>query len=63
MTGRSGYQWTRKVARNTITVYLRQPQFLAMKAAVQNERTLWKTILQMEKFSRQILFASLPVIR
>jgi len=34
-----------------------------MKAVVQNERTLWKTILQMEKFSRQILFASLPVIR
>jgi hypothetical protein len=34
-----------------------------MNAAVQNERTLWKTILQMEKISRQILFASLPDTR
>ncbi len=63
MTGRSGYQWTRKGARNTITVSLSQPQFLAMNAAVQNERTLWKTIQPMEKISRQILFASLPVTR
>jgi len=62
-SGRSGYQWTRKVARKTITVSLSQPQFLAMKAAVQNERTLWKTIQQMEKISRQILFASLPDTR
>jgi hypothetical protein len=59
-SGRSGYQWTRKVAQKTITVSLSQPQFLAMKAAVQNERKLWKTIQQMEKVSRQILFASLP---
>lgn len=62
-SGRSGYQWTRKVARKTITVSLSQPQFLAMKAAVQNERKLWKTIQQMEKISRQILFASLPDTR
>ena len=62
-SGRSGYQWTRKVARKTITVSLSQPQILAMKAAVQNERTLWKTIQQMEKISRQILFASLPDTR
>jgi hypothetical protein len=59
-SGRSGYQWTRKVAQKTITVSLSQPQFLAMKAAVRNERKLWKTIQQMEKLSRQILFASLP---
>jgi hypothetical protein len=59
-SGRSGYQWTRKVAQKTITVSLSQPQFVAMKQAVKNERTLWKTIQQMEKLSRQILFASLP---
>jgi len=59
-SGRSGYQWTRKVAQKTITVSLSQPQFAAMKQAVKNERTLWKTIQQMEKLSRQILFASLP---
>jgi hypothetical protein len=59
-SGRSGYQWTRKVAQKTITVSLSRQQFAAMKQAVQNERKLWNTIQQMEKVSRQILFASLP---
>src|SRR6266567_2091044 len=62
-SGRSGYQWTRKVAQKTITVSLSQQQFEAMKQAVQNERKLWNTIQQMEKVSRQILFASLPDTR
>jgi hypothetical protein len=62
-SGRSGYQWTRKVAQKTITVSLSQPQFAALKQAVENERTLWRTIQQMEKLSRQILFASLPDTR
>jgi len=62
-SGRSGYQWTRKVAQKTITVSLSQQQFEAMKQAVQNERKLWKTVQQMEKVSRQILFASLPDTR
>src|SRR6266403_571931 len=62
-SGRSGYQWTRKVAQKTITVSLSRQQFVAMKQAVQNERKLWNTIQQMEKVSRQILFASLPDTR
>ena len=62
-SGRSGYQWTRKVAQKTITVSLSRQQFEAMKQAVQNERKLWNTIQQMEKVSRQILFASLPDTR
>ena len=62
-SGRSGYQWTRKVAQKTLTLSLSQPQFVALKQAVKNERTLWKTIKQMEKLSRQILFASLPDTR
>ena len=62
-SGRSGYQWTRKVAQKTITVSLSQQQFEAMKQAVQNERKLWKTVQEMEKVSRQILFASLPDTR
>ena len=62
-SGRSGYQWTRKVAQKTITVSLSQPQFAALQQAVKNERTVWKTIQQMEKLSRQILFASLPDTR
>ena len=57
-SGRSGYQWTRKVAQKTITVSLSATQFAAMTQAVSNERQLWKTIQQMEKVSRQIIFAS-----
>ena len=60
---RSGYQWTRKVARKTITVSLSAEQFQALKRAVENERILWKTIQQMEKVSRQILFGNLPDTR
>jgi hypothetical protein len=62
-SGRSGYQWTRKVAQKTITVSLSKQQFAALKQAVKNERRLWKTIKRMEKLSRQILFASLPDTR
>ena len=62
-SGRSGYQWTRKVAQKTVTVSLSRSQFEALREAVQNERSLWKTIQQMEKISRQILFASLPDTR
>jgi hypothetical protein len=57
---RSGYQWTRKVARKTITVALSREQFLSLGTAIQNRRQLQKTIAQMEKLSRQILFQSLP---
>ena len=57
-SGRSGYQWTRKVAQKTITVSLSQDQFAAMRRAVSNERKLWKTVKQMESLSRQIIFAS-----
>ena len=59
-SGRSGYQWTRKVAQKTVTVALSQEQFEAMKQAVENERQLWRTIQQMEKISRQILFQTTP---
>ncbi|HOX02187.1 MAG TPA: hypothetical protein P5555_07765 [Candidatus Paceibacterota bacterium] len=57
---RSGYQWTGKVARKTITVALSREQFLALRTAIQNRRALQKTIAQMERLSRQILFETLP---
>jgi hypothetical protein len=60
---RSGYQWTRKVARKTITVALSREQFLALRTAIQNRRSLQKTIAKMEKLSRQILFGTLPDTR
>lgn len=57
-SGRSGYQWTRKVNQKTVTVSLSQSQFAALKQAVANERKLWKTVAQMERVSRHIIFAS-----
>lgn len=60
---RSGYQWTRKVAQKTITVALSSEQFHSLRAAIENHRRLQKTIAQMEKLSRKILFKSLPDTR
>jgi hypothetical protein len=57
---RSGYQWTRKVARKTITVSLSREQFQALHQAIENRRRLQKTIAQMETLSRRILFHTLP---
>jgi hypothetical protein len=57
---RSGYQWTRKVARKTITVALSWEQFRSLGEAIQNRRRLEKTIAKMEKLSRQILFKTVP---
>lgn len=59
---RSGYQWTRKVARKTITLALSYEQFQALRRAIANRRRLERTIREMEKLSRQILFESLPDI-
>ena len=55
-SGRSGYQWTRKVAGKTVSVALSQEQFEALKQAVSNHRELSRTLAQMEKVSRQLLF-------
>jgi len=55
-SGRSGYQWTRKVAGKTVSLSLSSEQFQAMKQAVPNHRVLRKTLDQMERDSRQILF-------
>ncbi len=57
---RSGYQWTRKLARKTITVALSPEQFQALGQAIENRRRLEKTIRKMEQLSRQILFGTLP---
>ncbi len=60
---RSGYQWTRKVARKTITVALSPEQFRALDRAIENRRLLEKTIREMEKLSHRILFGTLPDTR
>lgn len=62
-SGRSGYQWTRKVAQKTVSVALSRGQFEAMKEAVANERKLWKVVQEMERVSRRIIFACAPDTR
>jgi hypothetical protein len=57
-SGRSGYQWTRKVAQKTVSVSLSVDQYAALKKAIANERQLWRTVQQMERISRQIIFGS-----
>lgn len=59
-SGRTGYQWTRKVAQKTVSVSLSPAQFTALRQAVANERKLWRTIQHMERVSRQIIFATSP---
>jgi hypothetical protein len=58
--GGAGYQWTRKVARKTVTVSLTQEQFARMKEAVANYRKLKQRLREMEKLSRRIIFESSP---
>lgn len=60
---RAGYQWTRKVAGKTRTLSLSPEQFRSFKQAIENERRLWRTIQEMEKISRRILFATVPDTR
>lgn len=60
---RTGFQWTRKVGRKTVTIALSAEQFQAMKQAIQNRRHLRKTLRAMEALSRQILFATTPDTR
>ena len=57
-SGRSGFQWTRKVAQKTVTVALSRDQFLALSQAVRNQRKLRKTLSKMESISREIIFGS-----
>ena len=60
---RTGYQWTCKVGKKTMTVALSAEQFKEMNKAVQNRRRLRKTLRAMETLSRQILFATTPDTR
>jgi hypothetical protein len=60
---RSGYQWTRKVARKTITIALSPEQFHSLRLAINNRRRLQRTLTEMEKLSRRILFETLPDTR
>ena len=61
--GGAGYQWTRKVARKTVTVSLTAEQFAKMKEAVSNYRKLRRQLRTMESLSRRIIFQTAPHTR
>lgn len=56
----SRYVWTRKVQAKTVTVALSKEQYQWLRRAVANQRELERTMRQMQKLSRQILFETVP---
>ena len=54
------YPWTRKVKGTTVSVALSKEQYEWLKQAIDNWRTLQKTLRQMQQLSRQVLFATVP---
>src|SRR5882672_3580137 len=58
--GGAGYQWTRKVAQKTVTLSLTSEQFIQMKKATDNYRTLRHQLKQLEKLARSIIFNTAP---
>ena len=60
---RSGYQWTRKRAKKTITVALSREQFYSLRKAIENRRKLQNKLTKMEQLTRNILFETHPDTR
>jgi hypothetical protein len=54
------YQWTRKVRKKTVSVALSKQQYEWLKAAVENWHSVQATLKEMQKLSRQVLFATVP---
>jgi uncharacterized protein DUF6788 len=54
------YQWTRKVRAKTVSVALSKEQYEWLKSAIANWRAMQAAIKEMQKLSRQVLFATVP---
>ena len=54
------YQWTRKVRGKTVSVALSQEQYEWLKSAIENWREVQKTLREMQRLSRQVLFETIP---
>ena len=54
------YQWTRKVRGKTVSVALSADQFAWLKQAIDNWRRVQHTLKEMQRLSRQVLFATIP---
>jgi len=58
--GSPSYPWTRKVKGKTVCVALSKEQYDWLKQAIGNWRTVQKILRQMQRLSREELFASVP---
>lgn len=54
------YQWTRKVRGKTLSVALSRQQYEWLSEAIANWRQVQETLKQMQRLSRQVLFATVP---
>lgn len=54
------YQWTRKVKGKTVSVALSREQYEWLREAINNWRQVQKTLRDMQRLSRQVLFATVP---
>jgi hypothetical protein len=59
-TGGACYPWTRKIKGKTVCVALSKEQYEWLKQAITNWRTAQKTLRQMQRLSREELFATIP---
>ena len=54
------YQWTRKVRGKTVSVALSKEQYQWLQEAIANWRQVKQTLKEMQRLSRQVLFATVP---
>jgi hypothetical protein len=54
------YQWTRKVRKKTVSVALSKEQYEWLKQAIENWREVQEAFKEMQRLSRQVLFATIP---
>ncbi len=54
------YQWTRKVRGKTVSVALSREQFEWLQMAIANWRQVQQILKEMQRLSRQVLFATVP---
>jgi hypothetical protein len=54
------YQWTRKVKGKTVSVALSKEQYEWLVRAIAEWRQVQQSLKEMQRLSRQVLFATLP---
>jgi len=54
------YQWTRKVKGKTVSVALSREQYEWLREAIAQWRTVQSALRQMQRLSREVLFATVP---